>query len=51
MKTAWPRERAIEAVYHRHRIWPTDNPRPKPSLDEVLPGAATAGRARIAAVV
>jgi hypothetical protein len=33
-------QRAIEAVYHRHRLWPTDNPQPKPSLDEVLPEAA-----------
>jgi hypothetical protein len=24
LKTAWPRERAIEAVYHRHRLWPAD---------------------------
>jgi len=33
-------QRAIEAVYHRHRLWPTDNPQPKPALDEVLPEAA-----------
>jgi hypothetical protein len=33
-------QRAIEAVYHRHRLWPADNPQPKPSLDEVLPEAA-----------
>jgi hypothetical protein len=33
-------QRAIEAVYHRQRIWPTDNPQPKPALDEVLPEAA-----------
>ncbi len=33
-------QRAIEAVYHRHRIWPADNPEPKPSLDHVLPEAA-----------
>ena len=28
---------AIEGVYWRHRIWPSDSPSPKPSLDEVLP--------------
>ena len=33
-------QRAIEAVYHRHRIWPADNPQPKPALDEVLTEAA-----------
>jgi uncharacterized protein (TIGR03437 family) len=33
-------QRAIEAVYHRHRLWPADNPQPKPALDEVLPEAA-----------
>ncbi|MBI1761087.1 MAG: hypothetical protein HYR56_06580 [Acidobacteria bacterium] len=33
-------QRAIEAVYHRQRLWPTDNPQPKPALDEVLPAAA-----------
>jgi len=33
-------QRAIEAVYHRHRLWPTDNPQPKPALDEVLAEAA-----------
>lgn len=30
-------QRAIEAVYWRRRVWPTDNPQPKPPLDEVLP--------------
>ena len=33
-------QRAIEAVYHRQRLWPKDNPQPKPTLDEVLPAAA-----------
>ncbi len=33
-------QRAIEEVYWRHRIWPRDNPQPKPTLDEVLPEAA-----------
>lgn len=33
-------QRAIEAVYHRQRIWPKDNPQPKPALDEVLPDTA-----------
>ncbi len=31
---------AIEAVYHRDRLWPKDNPQPKPELYEVLPEAA-----------
>jgi len=29
--------RAIEEVYWRHRVWPADNPAPKPTLDEALP--------------
>ena len=29
-------QRAIEDVYWRHRIWPKDNPNPKPSLDAVM---------------
>ena len=29
-------QRAIEDVYWRHRIWPKENPGPKPSLDEVM---------------
>src|SRR5437660_4405860 len=29
-------QRAIEQVYWRHRIWPKDNPDPKPSLDAVM---------------
>jgi hypothetical protein len=33
-------QRAIEEVYWRHRIWPKDNPGPKPSLDEVMPESA-----------
>jgi hypothetical protein len=33
-------QRAIEAVYHRRRLWPTDSPQPKPALDVVLPEAA-----------
>ncbi len=33
-------QRAIEQVYWQHRIWPKDNPQPKPALDEVLPAAA-----------
>src|SRR6476659_4764460 len=32
-------QRAIEEVYWRHRIWPKENSRPKPSLDEVMPQA------------
>ena len=29
-------QRMIEDVYWRHRIWPKDNPNPKPSLDPVM---------------
>jgi N-acetylneuraminic acid mutarotase len=29
-------QRAIEDVYWRHRIWPKENPQPKPSLDVVM---------------
>ena len=29
-------QRAIEDVYWRHRIWPKENPNPKPSLDVVM---------------
>src|SRR6476646_7408175 len=29
-------QRAIEEVYWRHRIWPKENARPKPSLNEVM---------------
>jgi hypothetical protein len=28
--------RAIEDVYWRHRIWPKENPDPKPPLDAVI---------------
>src|SRR6266487_6968617 len=30
-------QRAVEAIYWRHRIWPETNPRPKPDLQEVMP--------------
>ena len=29
-------QRAIEDVYWRHRVWPKENPDPKPSLDAVM---------------
>src|SRR4029077_11450646 len=29
-------QRAIEDVYWRHRIWPKENPNPKPSLDGIM---------------
>src|SRR5262245_7979429 len=29
-------QRIIEDVYWRHRIWPKENPNPKPSLDAVM---------------
>jgi N-acetylneuraminic acid mutarotase len=34
-------QRAIEEVFWRHRIWPTDNAEAKPSLDAVMPETAT----------
>jgi N-acetylneuraminic acid mutarotase len=30
-------QRAIEAVYWQHRIWPKENSKPKPPFDEVTP--------------
>ena len=32
-------QRAIEDVYWRHRIWPKENAKPKPSLDKVMSAA------------
>jgi len=32
-------QRAIEDVYWRHRIWPKENPDPKPSVEAVMPEA------------
>src|SRR5215471_16758785 len=29
-------QQAIEEVYWRHRIWPKENPNPKPSLDAIM---------------
>src|SRR6266478_1553391 len=29
-------QRAIEEIYWRHRIWPKENPRPKPPLDAMI---------------
>src|SRR5438552_2024218 len=29
-------QRAIEEVYWRHRIWPKENPGPKPPLDAII---------------
>lgn len=33
-------QRAIEQVYWEHRLWPKENPQPKPTLDEMLPATA-----------
>ncbi|MGH9845263.1 MAG: Kelch repeat-containing protein, partial [Blastocatellia bacterium] len=33
-------QRAIEEVYQRHRIWPKDNPQPKPALAALMPESA-----------
>ena len=30
-------QRKIERVYYEHRIWPEDNPGPKPSFEEMVP--------------
>src|SRR5262245_34966251 len=37
-------QRAIEQVYWDHRIWPKENPGPKPPLSAVLPDAAIRAR-------
>jgi len=34
-------QRAIEDVYWRHRTWPKENSKPKPSLDEVISAQRT----------
>lgn len=33
-------QRAIERVYYNHRIWPKENPGPKPPLESILPEAS-----------
>jgi len=33
-------QKAIEEVYWGHRIWPKENPAPKPTLDAVMPESA-----------
>ena len=35
---------AIEQVYWRHRIWPAENPTPKPDLEQVMPAQALQAR-------
>jgi hypothetical protein len=37
-------QRAVEEVYWRHRIWPKENPGPKPPLAKVMPDAAIAAK-------
>ena len=37
-------QRAIEQVYWNHRVWPKENPRPKPALSAVMPDAALRAR-------
>ncbi len=39
-------QRAIEQVYWNHRVWPPENPGPKPLLSEVMPEVAL--RAKVA---
>ncbi|HEX8336650.1 MAG TPA: Ig-like domain-containing protein, partial [Pyrinomonadaceae bacterium] len=37
-------QRAVEEVYWRHTVWPSENRSPKPSLDEVMSAGATRAR-------
>ena len=39
-------QRIIEDVYRRHRIWPKENPDPKPSLDAVMSQAQLENKVR-----
>src|SRR5215472_9622372 len=39
-------QRAIEEIYWRHRIWPKENQRPKPSLKEMMSAAQVEGKVR-----
>ena len=32
-------QQAVESVYWKHRIWPVENPGPKPALEEIIPPA------------
>src|SRR4030042_2226894 len=38
-------QRAIEEVYWLHRIWPIQNPQPKPSLDTIISEAQIRAKA------
>ena len=37
-------QEAIEQVYWAHRIWPKENPQPKPPLEQVMPEHAIRAR-------
>src|SRR5881296_1406930 len=37
-------QRAVERVYWAHRIWPKENPQPKPPLSAVMPDEAIRSR-------
>jgi len=39
-------QKAIEQVYWSHRIWPKENPGPKPPLSEVLPDTAIGAKVK-----
>src|SRR5439155_25291225 len=39
-------QRIIEEVYWRHRIWPKENPNPKPALDAVMSQARLENKVR-----
>src|SRR5256886_1802906 len=39
-------QRTIEEVYWRHRIWPKENPNPKPALDAVMSQAQLENKVR-----
>ena len=40
-------QRAIEEVYWHHRIWPKENPKPKPPLDAVISHAQLEEKVKI----
>ena len=40
-------QRAVEEVYWRHRIWPKENPGPKPRLASVMPNRVIRAKVRV----
>ena len=37
LETRVTSQQAIERIYWKHRIWPAENPKPKPALEAVMP--------------